>query len=67
MMQLGLENLCKPTQGDFLNMPFANESFDGAYAIEATCHAAKVRPILHFLHLPCSAHDLTIICSIQDH
>ena len=31
-----------PTQGDFLHMPFGDGTFDGAYAIEATCHAAKV-------------------------
>ena len=26
-------------QGDFLDLPFGNDSFDAAYAIEATCHA----------------------------
>ena len=26
-------------QGDFMELPFDKESFDGAYAIEATCHA----------------------------
>jgi sterol 24-C-methyltransferase len=26
-------------QGDFMNLPFKPESFDAAYAIEATCHA----------------------------
>lgn len=26
-------------QGDFMELPFDPESFDGAYAIEATCHA----------------------------
>jgi sterol 24-C-methyltransferase len=26
-------------QGDFMQLPFEPESFDGAYAIEATCHA----------------------------
>lgn len=29
-------------QGNFLAMPFEDSSFDGAYAIEATCHAPKV-------------------------
>ena len=43
VLQLGLQNLCQPTQGNFLNMPFENEVFDAAYAIEATCHANKVR------------------------
>ena len=30
---------CRLTQGDFMEMPFADQQFDGAYAIEATCHA----------------------------
>ncbi len=42
-MQLGLTALCKPVQGNFLAMPFKDETFDGAYAIEATCHANKAR------------------------
>ena len=51
--QMGVTELCKPTQGDFLAMPFADNTFDAAYAIEATCHAAKVRTcslICSFLH-----------------
>ena len=28
-------------QADFMKLPFANNSFDGVYAIEATCHAPK--------------------------
>lgn len=34
-----LAHLCDFTKGDFLKMPFTDGSFDGAYAIEATCHA----------------------------
>ena len=30
---------CKFVQSDFMKLPFADGSFDGAYAIEATCHA----------------------------
>jgi sterol 24-C-methyltransferase len=30
---------CRSVQGDFMKMPFESASFDGAYAIEATCHA----------------------------
>lgn len=30
---------CRSMQGDFMNQPFADSSFDAAYAIEATCHA----------------------------
>lgn len=35
----GLADRAVSVQGDFMKMPFENESFDGAYAIEATCHA----------------------------
>lgn len=37
--RLGLNNLLDYTKTDFCNMPFEAETFDGAYAIEATCHA----------------------------
>jgi sterol 24-C-methyltransferase len=30
-------------QGDFTQMPFSDEKFDHAYAIEATCHAPQLR------------------------
>lgn len=30
---------CESVQGDFMNLPFEDDSFDAAYAIEATCHA----------------------------
>lgn len=30
---------CKSVQGDFMHQPFSDAEFDGAYAIEATCHA----------------------------
>jgi sterol 24-C-methyltransferase len=30
---------CRSLQGDFMAMPFEDDVFDGAYAIEATCHA----------------------------
>ena len=42
LSQLGLAGLCEPVEGNFLRMPFEEGSFDGAYAIEATCHAPKV-------------------------
>lgn len=41
-IQMGVSELCKPVQGDFLKMPFKDNTFDAAYAIEATCHAAQV-------------------------
>mmetsp|Transcript_31415 Transcript_31415/g.57040 ORF Transcript_31415/g.57040 Transcript_31415/m.57040 type:complete len:382 (-) Transcript_31415:444-1589(-) len=38
----GVDSLAEVVRGDFLNMPFESNSFDGAYAIEATCHAPKL-------------------------
>jgi sterol 24-C-methyltransferase len=39
----GLEHLCTFNQGDFCNMDmYDDNSFDGAYAIEATCHAGNI-------------------------
>mmetsp|Transcript_22426 Transcript_22426/g.21663 ORF Transcript_22426/g.21663 Transcript_22426/m.21663 type:complete len:406 (-) Transcript_22426:94-1311(-) len=35
----GLSDICKLTQGDFQNIPWADATFDVAYAIEATCHS----------------------------
>eukprot|EP00983_Pelagomonas_calceolata_P101549 1158706-Pelagomonas_calceolata.AAC.2 len=37
----GLGPLTSVVRGDFTQMPFEAKSFDGAYAIEATCHAPK--------------------------
>lgn len=37
--KLGLEKLCKLTQGDFQALPWEDGYFDVAYAIEATCHS----------------------------
>ncbi|KAK1321119.1 24-methylenesterol C-methyltransferase 2 [Acorus calamus] len=41
----GLDSLCEVVCGDFLQMPFDGESFDGAYSIEATCHAPKLEDV----------------------
>ena len=35
----GLAGQCQSVQGDFMKLPFPDASFDGVYAIEATCHA----------------------------
>jgi len=37
--EMFLDKLCKLEHADFMKMPFADNTFDGAYAIEATCHA----------------------------
>ncbi|KAF3434766.1 hypothetical protein FNV43_RR21852 [Rhamnella rubrinervis] len=41
----GLNKLCDVVCGDFLKMPFENDSFDSAYSIEATCHAPKLEEV----------------------
>jgi 24-methylenesterol C-methyltransferase len=43
--KLGLAELCEPVEGNFLQIPFEAATFDGAYAIEATCHAAKLEEV----------------------
>ncbi|KAJ3157490.1 Delta(24)-sterol C-methyltransferase [Geranomyces michiganensis] len=43
--QLGLSSLCKAVKGDFQQMPFPSNSLDAAYAIEATCHAARLENV----------------------
>ena len=42
-MQAGLEDLTEVVQGDFLAMPFPDNSFDAVFSVEATCHAGSVR------------------------
>lgn len=37
----GLEGKALSVQADFLKLPFEPNSFDGVYAIEATCHAPR--------------------------
>ena len=37
--KMGLSNKTDYQKTDFCNMPFADNEYDGAYAIEATCHA----------------------------
>ncbi|PNW75007.1 hypothetical protein CHLRE_12g500500v5 [Chlamydomonas reinhardtii] len=41
----GLAPLTDVVRGDFTNMPFKENTFDGAYAIEATCHAPKLEQV----------------------
>jgi len=46
----GLAPLTDVVQGNFLKMPFAEASFDAAYAIEATCHADKLEEVYAEIH-----------------
>ncbi|KAJ3301912.1 Delta(24)-sterol C-methyltransferase [Kappamyces sp. JEL0829] len=39
----GLADLCRAVKGNFEDMPFEKETFDAAYAIEATCHARDLK------------------------
>ena len=39
--QAGLSKTAESVQADFMKLPFDENSFDGVYAIEATCHAPK--------------------------
>ena len=59
---MGVEELCKPMQGDFLAMPFKDDTFDAAYAIEATCHAAKVSQ--GDMTIPSASHS--VYCTLAD-
>ena len=43
--KLGLERQCSVVQGNFLALPFQDGTFDGAYAIEATCHAPTLEEV----------------------
>jgi 24-methylenesterol C-methyltransferase len=41
-LQQGVASITDVVRGNFLEMPFDDATFDGAYAIEATCHSPKV-------------------------
>jgi sterol 24-C-methyltransferase len=40
-VKAGLRGKATSVQGDFLKLPFGDNSYDGCYAIEATCHAPR--------------------------
>lgn len=39
--QLGLQDHIRFAEGDFTSVPFANESLDAIYSVEAVCHAVE--------------------------
>ncbi len=41
----GLEHLCRFVRADFANLPLADNSYDGAYEFQATCHASDRRAV----------------------
>lgn len=47
----GLSAQCKAVRGNFLEMPFEAGTFDGAYAMEATCHAPTLEQARGGQHL----------------
>lgn len=46
----GLQGLCSVIEADFMHIPEADESFDGAFAVEATCHAPDRRGVFSEVH-----------------
>ncbi|KAG9304961.1 hypothetical protein G9A89_003130 [Geosiphon pyriformis] len=43
--KIGLESKTDFVKGNFMDIPFENNSFDAVYAIEATCHAPKLEDV----------------------
>lgn len=43
--EAGLADRCSFEKADFMHLPFEDERFDAAYAIEATCHAPDKRAL----------------------
>jgi sterol 24-C-methyltransferase len=41
----GLEHLCSFVHADFTSLPLADNSYDGAYEFQATCHASDRRAV----------------------
>ncbi len=41
---------CRFIQGDFMELPFEDNSFDHVYVIEAVCHAPE-KVHVYYLHL----------------
>ncbi|XP_020262961.1 LOW QUALITY PROTEIN: 24-methylenesterol C-methyltransferase 2-like [Asparagus officinalis] len=41
----GLDSRARSSARNFLRVPFADSSFDGAYSIEATCHAPQLEDV----------------------
>lgn len=46
----GLGHLCSAFKGDFMNLQVADQVYDGAYEIEATCHAPDKRACFEEIH-----------------
>jgi sterol 24-C-methyltransferase len=47
----GLSQSALSVQADFMKLPFEDNSFDGVYAIEATCHAPKREEVVQLVLL----------------
>lgn len=41
--KVGLDTTCQFVKADFMNIPREDNTFDGVYAIEATCHAPDAK------------------------
>lgn len=66
LLQMGVSSLCQAVEGNFLKMPFAEACFDGAYAIEATCHADKVSTCIQ-AHLAAITKSLLLCSHLWSH
>ena len=58
IVQQGLAAQCKAVRGNFLDMPFEAATFDGAYAMEATCHAPTLEQVRRCPSAPASGEQL---------
>ncbi|XP_042434714.1 24-methylenesterol C-methyltransferase 2-like [Zingiber officinale] len=41
----GLDGRCEVVRGNYLEMPFPESSFDGAYCVQAACHARRLEDV----------------------
>lgn len=46
----GVDKTCDYVKADFMEMPFPDNSFDAAYALEATCHAPDAVGVYKEIH-----------------
>ncbi|KAL3684021.1 hypothetical protein R1sor_002043 [Riccia sorocarpa] len=61
----GLDQQCEVVCGDFLHMPFPDNSFDAAYSIEATCHAPILSEVYQEIYRVLKPGQLYVTSHIQ--
>ncbi|KAG6477835.1 24-methylenesterol C-methyltransferase 2-like [Zingiber officinale] len=60
----GLDGRCEVVCGNFLEMPFPEASFDGAYSIEATCHAPRLEDVYREVFRVLKPGALYVSCEV---